>query len=87
MLEEYIGRLNEAQQSAAALHWLDLSVAEAAGLKERARYATWVRKLNRLYDRFPAVREPMAVLVEEARQTYANRPAMLQEMLRLKAVR
>ena len=87
LLEEYIGRLNEAQQSAAALHWLDLSVAEAAGLKERARYATWVRKLNRLYDRFPAVREPMAVLVEEARQTYANRPAMLQEMLRLKAVR
>ena len=44
-------------------------------------------KLNRLYDRFAVVREPMAVQMEAARQIYARRPAMLQEMLRLKAVK
>ena len=46
-----------------------------------------MKKLNRLYDRFAVVREPMAVQMEAARQAYAKRPAMLQEMLRLKAVK
>ncbi|UOO81900.1 SWIM zinc finger family protein [Uruburuella testudinis] len=86
LLEQYIGRLNETQQSAAALNWLDLTMAATVSLKERKHYAKWVKKLNHLYDRFPAVREPMGVRMAEVRQTYAaNRPAMLQEMLRLKA--
>ena len=79
--------MDEAQQNSAALHWLELIVAEAAVLTERKKYAEWVKKLNRLYDRFAVVREPMAVQMEAARQAYAKRPAMLQEMLRLKAVK
>ena len=87
LLEQYIDCLDEAQQNSAALHWLELMVAEAAMLTERKKYAEWVKKLNRLYDRFAVVREPMAVQMEAARQAYAKRPAMLQEMLRLKAVK
>ena len=87
LLEQYIDRLDEAQQNSAALHWLELIVAEADVLSERKKYAEWVKKLNRLYDRFAVVREPMAVQMETARQVYAKRPAMLQEMLRLKAVK
>ncbi|MDO5638914.1 MAG: hypothetical protein Q4G28_03510 [Neisseria sp.] len=84
ILQGFIHRLDTDRQHAAALRWLDLLAAEAALLKERKHYARWVKKLAQLLKRYPAVHAQMVETVRHTRQQYANRPALLQELDKLK---
>lgn len=84
ILQGFIHRLDTDQQHAAALRWLDLLAAEAASLKERKHYAKWVKKLAQLLKRYPAIHARMVETVRHTRQQYANRPAMMQELDKLR---
>lgn len=84
LLESYASKLAKNAQEKVAFHWLVLLENKMQEYRDRPKYAYWVRQANKLLKKYPYLLEEMKNVAERFKINYKQRPALMEELLKLK---
>ncbi|OOH92333.1 hypothetical protein BMT54_00030 [Pasteurellaceae bacterium 15-036681] len=84
LISTYTAKIPKAEREEVVYHWLEQLELSMKELKDRRKYAQWVRSANSLLRKYPYIHDKLVRIAENFRLTYKHRIALIEELKNLK---
>lgn len=83
LISAYTVKVPKTEREQVVFHWLKLLEQSMQELRDRKKYAGWVRSANSLLKKYPYIHDELTRIADRFRQIYKHRTALMEELTML----